>query len=104
MDVAKDFTIGIWVVAVEVATVGVDAAGGIGLMGEVEVGVVSKGWVITPTLYPLLAGALTLLFFSAFLGTKVLFISKLFWRIVLVCGCNWGWGWSFGMGQACLQI
>ena len=35
MDMAADFIIGIWVVAVKVATVGVGTAGGIGLTGSI---------------------------------------------------------------------
>ena len=60
MDVAADFTMGIWVDAVEVATVGVGAAGGIGFMGAVGVGVAGKGWAITLTLYLPFTGALVL--------------------------------------------
>ena len=69
MDVAADFTTGIWVVAVEVATVGVGLAGGIGFMRRV--GLAGIGWAITLTLYLIFTGALALLFFSTFLGTKV---------------------------------
>ena len=92
MDVAADFTTSIWVVAVEVATMGVVTAGGIGFMGKVEVGVAGKGQMITLTLYLLFTGALTLLFFSAFLDTRVFHIKELLWEGVLVHGCNWGWG------------
>ena len=45
MDVAADFTMGIWVVAVQVATGGVGTAGSIGFSGEFVVA--DKGWVIT---------------------------------------------------------
>ena len=47
MNGAADFTTDIWDVAVEVATVGVGIAGGIGFMGKV--GVVGIGWVNTLT-------------------------------------------------------
>ena len=60
MDVAADFTTGIWVVEVEVATVGVGTAGGIEFLGNV--GMVGKGWAITLTWYLLFTGALALLF------------------------------------------
>ena len=73
MDVAADFTMGILVVAVELPTVGVGAAGGIGFTGKV--GVVGKGWVIILTLYLLFTGALAL-FFSAFLGTRVFLVKE----------------------------
>ena len=52
-----------------------------------EVGVVGKGWVITLTLYLLFTGALALLFFSAFLGTRVLLVKELLWEGVLANGC-----------------
>ena len=64
MDVATDLITGIWDVAVEVATVGVDSAGGIGFMGNV--GLAGIGWAITLTLNLLFTSALALLFFSAF--------------------------------------
>ena len=90
---AADFTTGIWVVAVEVATVGVGIAGGIGFTGKV--GVAGIGWAITLTLYLLFTGALALLFFSAFLGTKVFLVKEfLSWEGVLVHDCEWGWGWE----------
>ena len=69
MYVAADFTTGIWVVAVEVATVGVGSAGRIRFTGKV--GLAGIGWVIILPLYLLFTGALALLFFSAFLGIKV---------------------------------
>ena len=91
MDVAADFTMGIWVVVVEVATVGVGTGGGIGFTGKV--GVVGKGWAITLTLYLLFTGALALLFFSAFLGTSVILVEELLRERVLVNGCI---GFGFG--------
>ena len=45
MDVVADFTTDVWVVAVEVATVGVDSIGRIGFTGED--GVAGIGWAIT---------------------------------------------------------
>ena len=85
MDVAADFATGIWVVAVEVATVRVGTAGGIGFMGKMGLAVI--GWVITLTLKLLLAGSLALLFFSAFLGAGI-FLGKEFvlGKNTLVCG------------------
>ena len=68
MDVAADFTTDIWVVAVEVVTVGVGSAGGIRFTGEV--GLAGIGWAITLTLHLLFTGALALLFFSTFLGKE----------------------------------
>ena len=91
MDVAADFPTGIWVVAIKVDTVGLGSAGGIGFMGEV--GLADIGWVITLTLKLLFTGALALLFFSAFLGTKVFLVETfLSWEGVLVHGCDWVWG------------
>ena len=62
MDMAADFTLDVWVDAVEVATVGVGAAGGIGFMDAVGAGVVRKGWAITLTLYLLFTDVVALLF------------------------------------------
>ena len=91
MDVAADFTTGIWVVVVEVATVGVGTAGSIGFMGEV--GVAGKGWAITLTLYLLFTGAPALLSLSAFFGTRSFLVEEfLLWKGVLVHGCDWGLG------------
>ena len=72
MDVGADFTIGVWVVAVEMAAMGVGSSGRIGFMGKV--GVTGIGWAITLTLYLLFTGTLPLLFFSAFLDTKVFLV------------------------------
>ena len=94
MDVAADFTMGIQVVAVEVATVGEGAAGRIKFMGDIEVGAVGKGWVITVTLYLLFTGVLALLFFSAIFGARVFLVKELLLEGVLVHGCNWVWGWG----------
>ena len=69
MDVAADFTTGVWVDVVEVVTVGV----GIGFMGTNVVGLVGKGWAITLTLYLLFAGTLVL-FFSAILCPGVFLV------------------------------
>ena len=67
MDVAADFTTGIWVAVVEVAIVGVGLAGRIGFMAKV--GLAGIGWVVALTLNLLFTGALALsCFFSAFLG------------------------------------
>ena len=93
MDVAADFATGIWVVAVKMATVGLGSAGGIGFMGKV--GLAGIGWVIILTLNLLFTGVLALLFFSAFLGTKVFLVDEfLSWEGVLVHGCKWDWGWG----------
>ena len=70
-----DFTMGTWVVAVEVVTVEVGTAGGIGFMGEV--GVVSKGWMTTLTLYLLYTSVLAFLFFYAFLATRIFLVKGL---------------------------
>ena len=75
MNVAADFTTGIWVVAVDVATVGVGSVGGTGFTGEGWV--VGKGWAITLNLYLLFTSALALLFFSAFLGTRNFLVKEL---------------------------
>ena len=99
MDVAADFITGIWAVAVEVATAGAGSVGGIGFMGEVWLEGIS--WAITLTLYLPFTGALALLFFPNFLGTKVFLVKEfLSWEGMLVHGCNLVWGW--GLGQACL--
>ena len=90
MDVAADFTMGIWVVAVEVDTVGAGTAGVIGFTGKV--GVVGKGWMITLTMYLLFTNALALLLFSTFFSTGVFLVKELLWEGVLVHGCNWGYG------------
>ena len=82
MDMAADFTMGIWVVAVEVAAMGVGITGVIGFTGKV--GVVGKGWAITLTLYLLFTGALALLFFSDFVGTRVFLVEEKLWEGVLV--------------------
>ena len=85
MGLAADFATGIWVVMVEVATVGVGSAGGIGFMGKV--GLSSIGWVITLTLNLFFTGTLALLFFSVFLGAGV-FLGEEFvlGENTLVCG------------------
>ena len=86
MYVAGDFTMGIWVVAIDVATVGVGTAGGIGFTGKV--GVVGKGWAITLTLYLLFTDDLVLLFFFAFLSTRVFLLrnycGKEYWCVVVI--------------------
>ena len=98
MDVAADFTTGIWVVA-EVATVGVGTADSIGFMGKV--GVAGKGWVITLTLYFPFISVLALLFLSTFLGTKAFLVEEfLSWEGVLVHGCDWGLGWVWVLGPS----
>ena len=71
---AADFTMDIWVIAVEVATVG-EGTVGIKFIGAVWV--VGKGWVITLTLYLLFTCALALLFFSTFLGNKASLVEEL---------------------------
>ena len=97
MDVADDFTMGLWMDAVEVATVGVR----IGFMGAAGVGVVGKGWAITLTLYLLFAGALVLFFFSAILDPGDFLVKELlFWEGVLVCGCDWVWECGLGLGPS----
>ena len=63
---AADLTTGIWIVVVEVDTMGVGTAGGIGFMGKFGVGGI--GWAITLTLYLLFTSALALLFFLHLLG------------------------------------
>ena len=94
MDVAADVTMGIWVVAVEVADVMVGTAGGMGFTGEV--GLVGKGWAITLTLYLLFTGVLAFFFYSAFSGIRVFLVKELLWEGVPVHGCNWGWGLGCG--------
>ena len=74
---AADFTMGIWVDAVEVATVGA----GIGFKGAVRVRVVGMGWSITVIFYLLFTGAVVLLFFSATLGSGDFLVKELlFWK------------------------
>ena len=51
MDVAAEFTMGIWVDAKDMATVGART----GFTGADVVGVVGKGWAITPYFVPLFA-------------------------------------------------
>ena len=95
MAVAADFSTGIQVVAVEVATVGVGLAGGIGFTGKVWL--VDIGWAIPLTL----DSALALPFFSALLATKVFLVEEfLSWEGVLVHGCNWSWGYGLGLGPS----
>ena len=95
MDVAANFMLGIWVDAVDMATVRV----GIGFMGADIVGVVGKGWAITLTVYLLFPGTLVLLFFSAILGPGIfLFKELLFLEGVVVCGCDWVNGLGLGLG------
>ena len=90
MDMAANFTIGVWVEVV--ATVGVGTAG-IEFTGVVGVGVVGMGWVITLTLYLLFTGDLVLLFLSAILGPGIFLVKGLMlWEGVIVLGCNWVWG------------
>ena len=72
---AADFATGIWVVAIEVTTVGVGSAGRVGFTGKVRL--VGIGWVITLTLNLLFTGTLALFFFSAFLGAGT-FLGKEF--------------------------
>ena len=92
---AADFTMGIWVDALDMAALGV----GIGLTGADVVGVVGKGWAITLTLYLLFAGTLVLLFFSIILGPGDFLVNGLlFCGGVLVYGCDWVWSWDLGSG------
>ena len=82
---AANFTMGIWMDAVDMATVGV----GIRLTCVVVVMVVCKGWAITLTLHLLFTGALVLLFLSAILGPGVFLVMQLFFlEGVLVHGCD----------------
>ena len=77
MDMAVDFVTGVWVDAVDVATVGV----GSGLTGVDVAWVVGKGWTITLTLYLLFAGTLALLFLSATLDPGAfLLMGCYFWE------------------------
>ena len=69
MDVAAAFATGIWVVTVEVVTVGVGSAGRMQFMGKV--GLVGIGWAIILTLNLLFTSALAFLFLSVFLGVGV---------------------------------
>ena len=92
---AADFTMGLWVDAIEVPTVVVGATGGIGFMAAVGAGVVGNSWAFTLTLYLLFTGALALLFFSAVLGTRVFLVEELLWEGVLVYGCDWVWGQGY---------
>ena len=97
MDVAVDFTTGIWVDVVDVATVGV----GFGFMGTAVLEVVGKGSENTLTLYLLFTGTLVLLFFSAIMGPGIFLVKELlFWEGVLVHGCDWVWGWGLGLGTS----
>ena len=75
IDMAPDLVTGVWVVAVEVVTVAVGSACGIGFTGKVWL--VGIFWAITLTLNLLLTGALVLLFFSTFLGVGA-FLGKEF--------------------------
>ena len=101
MDMAKDFTMGIWVEVV--ATVGVGTVG-VEFTGTVGIGVAGMGWAITLTLYLLLAGTLVLLFFSFMLGPGAfLVMGLLFWRWALVLDCNWIWVGGV-WDKACLPI
>ena len=99
MDVAADFTMGVWVKVV--ATVEVDTFG-VEFTGPVGVGVVGMSWAITLTLYLLLVGTLVLLFFSfilgpgSFSGHGVVFLGG----GALVLGCDWVWGWGLGLGPS----
>ena len=83
--VAADFATGVWVVTIEVTTVGVGSVGRVGLLGKV--GLVGIGWAITLTLNLLFTAALALFFFSAFLGIGV-FLGEEFLldENMLVCG------------------
>ena len=97
MNVAADFTMGIWVDALDMAAVGV----GIGFTGADVVGLVCKSWLITITLYLLFTGALVLLFFSVILGPGTnLFNRFVFGGEVLVCGCDWVWVGTWVLDQA----
>ena len=99
MYMAAAFTTGIWVAAVEMATVGEGSAGRTEFMGKV--GMAGIGWMITLILSLLFTGVLALLFFSAFLGTKVFLVEEfLSWKGVLVHGHEWGWGWGLGLGPS----
>ena len=92
MVVAADFTTGIWVDAVEVATVGV-GTDLIGFTGTDIVGVVGKGWAISLSLHLLFTGALVLLFLSAIFHPGAFLVNGLlFWEGMLVHGCDWVWG------------
>ena len=73
MDVAADFTTGIWVEAV--ATEGV---GAVEFTGVVGVGVVGMGWAITLILYHLLASMV--LFLSFILGLGAFLVMVLLFR------------------------
>ena len=70
MVVAADVTKGIWVDAIEVATMAVGTVW-IEFTGAVRVGVVGMSWAISLTLHHLFTGALVLLFFLAILGHGV---------------------------------
>ena len=61
MVVTADFTMGIWMDAVNMATVGIGTVRS-GFMGTDIVGMVGKGCAITLTLYLLFTGTLVLLF------------------------------------------
>ena len=74
MELAADFTMGIWVETV--TTVGVDAVEFTSVIG---VGVVGMGWAITPTLYLLLV-SMAIFFLSFVLGPgDFLVMGLLFW-------------------------
>ena len=98
MDMAEDFTMGVWVEVV--ATVWVDTVG-VEFTGTVGVGVVGMGWAITLTLYLLLVSTLVLLFFSFILGPGAfLVMGLLFWGGALVLGWSWVWDWGLGLGPS----
>ena len=104
MDVAADFTTGIWMQVV--ATVGVDIVG-VKFTGAVGVGVVGMGWEITLSLYLLLAGILVLLFFSFTSDPGVFLVTGLlFWGGVLVHGCDWvlGGAWVWDQASPPIQV
>ena len=91
MDMAANLTIGIWVEVV--ATVGV---GAVEFTGEVGVGVIVMGWVITVTLYFLLA-SMVLLFLSLVLGLGA-FSGH---GVVILRRCTGAWLWlGLGLGPA----
>ena len=88
MDMAVDFTMGIWLEVLATAEIGIV---GVKLTGVVGIGVVGMGWAITLTLYLLSASTLVLLFFCYdILGPgDFLVMWLLFWGGALVLGCGW---------------
>ena len=96
---AADFTMGIWVDAVEVATV----------KGRDWINGHSWSWGGRQGLgnYPHFVSSFyrcsgSPLHFSAILGSGIFLVKELlFWENGLVCGCDWVWAMAWVLGQVC---